>query len=269
MSAGDQALMAMRTVLVSGASSGIGHATAERFALAGDRVFNLDLRPPEHAAADDSAAEWLCADVTDWESTAAAVAHAQGRAGGIDVVVANAGISIRHPVLEITKAEAERVMDVNLLGVLGLWQAAAKVMVRQRSGVLLATASTNGSVGYPFYADYNASKAGVLALCRTFALELSPHVRTACVSPGYVLTPMQRSEYTDEMLAEVNQRIPQARHAAPEEVADAFFFLASPQARFITGQQLVIDGGELAGGVASQFGTVWADGEAAAAGPVR
>jgi NAD(P)-dependent dehydrogenase (short-subunit alcohol dehydrogenase family) len=145
-------------------------------------------------------------------------------------------------------------VDVNLLGVLGLWQAAAEVMVRQRSGVLLATASVNGLRGYPYYADYNATKAGIVALCRTFALELSPWVRVACVSPGAVLTPMQLAEYTPQMLAEVNEKIPAGRHAAPEEIADAFYYLASPAARFFTGQELVIDGGETAGATTAAFG---------------
>lgn len=242
----------MRTVLVSGASSGIGQAVAQRFAAAGDRVFNLDVRPPPDG---QPGVEWIPTDVRDWSGVAAAVEQARQLTDSVDVVVANAGISVRHSVLELSRSDAERVLEINLMGVLGLWQAAARVMVTQRSGVLLATASTNGSVGYPYYADYNASKAGVLALCRTFALELSPHVRTACVSPGYVLTPMQRAEYTDAMFAEVNASIPQGRHASPEEIADAFFFLASDGARFITGQQLIVDGGELAGGVASRFGT--------------
>lgn len=243
---------AVRTVLVSGASSGIGAAVARRFADAGDRVFDLDVQAPPQA---HPGIEWLPTDVCDWDGVAAAVGQAQRLTGSVDVVVANAGISIRHSVLELTRADAQRLLDINLMGVLGLWQAAARVMLDQQSGVLLATASTNGSVGYPYYADYNASKAGVLALCRTFALELSPYVRTACVSPGYVLTPMQRAEYTDEMFAEVNATIPQHRHAAPEEIADAFHYLASDGARFITGQQLIVDGGELAGGVASRFGT--------------
>jgi NAD(P)-dependent dehydrogenase (short-subunit alcohol dehydrogenase family) len=120
-------------------------------------------------------------------------------------------------------------------------------MVDRRSGVLLATASVNGRRGYPLYADYNATKAGIVALTQTFALELSPHVRVACVSPGAVLTPMQLAEYSGEMLAEVNARIPAGRHAAPEEIAGAFFYLASDDARFVTGQELVIDGGETAG----------------------
>ncbi|GAA1503587.1 SDR family NAD(P)-dependent oxidoreductase [Sphaerisporangium rubeum] len=241
----------MRTVVISGASSGIGEATAARFHRAGDHVVNLDVRPPRPG----SAVRWVPADVADWSATEQALADVHQERGRIDVVIANAGISVRHGVLDISEADARRVCDVNLLGVLGLWRAAARHMVRQGEGVLLATASVNGLRGYPFYADYNATKAGVVALCRTFALELSPHIRTACVSPGAVLTPMQEAEYTGDMLDEVNRRIPAGRHAAPEEIADAFFYLASPEARFLTGQELVIDGGETAGATTSAFGT--------------
>lgn len=182
------------------------------------------------------------------------MAEIQARHGRLDIVIANAGISIRHSVLELTESDARRICDVNLLGTLGLWRCAARYMVRQGSGVLLATASVNGHRGYPYYADYNATKAGVAALCRTFAMELSPKIRAACVSPGAVLTPMQLAEYTDEMLADVNARIPAGRHADPAEIAEAFFYLASPEARFLTGQELVIDGGEIAGATTTDFG---------------
>jgi 3-oxoacyl-[acyl-carrier protein] reductase len=241
----------MRTVVISGASSGIGRATAERFAAAGDDVVNLDVAEPD----EPGDVTWMRVDVSDWAAVEAAVAEVHHARGGLDVVIANAGISVRHGVLELTEQQARRICEVNLLGVLGLWQAAARRMLPARRGVLLATASVNGHRGYPFYADYNATKAGVSALCRTFALELSPYVRVACVTPGAVLTPMQRAEYTDEMLAEVNDRIPAGRHAEPAEIADAFYYLASEQARFLTGQELVIDGGETAGATTAILGS--------------
>lgn len=247
----------MRTVVISGASSGIGLATARRFAEAGDRVVNLDLKPPAPA---DEVGRTALVDVSDWSAVRAAVDAVAAEHGGVDVVVANAGISLRRLFLDMTEEDVTGLLKVNVLGVMGLWQAAARHMVAAGGGVLLATASTNASVGYPYYADYNASKAAVLALTRTLALEYAPLIRTGCVSPGYVMTPMQRAEYTDEMLAEVNARIPAGRHADPSEIADAFFFLASPQARYLTGQQLVVDGGELAGGTASGYRTVFGDG---------
>ena len=122
-----------------------------------------------------------------------------------------------------------------------------------RSGVILNTASTGGSTGYPHYADYNASKGGVIALTRSLALELAPVVRVNAVSPGYVLTLMQRAEYSDAMLEAVNRKIPFGRHARPEEIAALFAFLASEDAGFATGHVYVMDGAETAGGLCSQW----------------
>jgi 3-oxoacyl-[acyl-carrier protein] reductase len=243
----------VRTVIITGASSGIGRASATRFTAAGDYVVNLDLKPPEPDGGTPGA--WRRVDAADWAAVRDAVADVHRETGRLDVVIANAGISIRHDVLTIKEKDARRVTDVNLLGVLGLWQAAGLIMTQQGHGVLLATASVNGRRGYPYYADYNATKAGIVALTQTFALELSPAVRVACVSPGAVLTPMQLAEYSEEMLADTNARIPAGRHAGPAEIAAAFFYLASEEAAFITGQELVIDGGETAGATTSAYGT--------------
>jgi NAD(P)-dependent dehydrogenase (short-subunit alcohol dehydrogenase family) len=120
-------------------------------------------------------------------------------------------------------------------------------MLPAGGGLIINVASTNALFGYPFYADYNATKAGVLALTRTLALEWAPTVRVVAVCPGYVLTPMQEAEYTPEMMAEVNARIPLKRHAAPQEIAALFAFLASDECPYFTGSSIVCDGGETAG----------------------
>jgi 3-oxoacyl-[acyl-carrier protein] reductase len=166
--------------------------------------------------------------------------------GGVDVLVANAGISIRAPFLEIRAEDWRRVLDVNLTGVFHCAQQAARRMVAAGGGTILMTASTNGLTGHPLYAGYNASKAGVIQLARTLALELAPAVRVNAVCPGYVLTPMQQAEYTPEMLAEVDAGIPLGRHARPEEVAALFAFLASDESAYLTGTTISIDGGETA-----------------------
>jgi meso-butanediol dehydrogenase/(S,S)-butanediol dehydrogenase/diacetyl reductase len=199
----------------------------------------------------------IIADVTDLMQVEAAFAEVIRLMDGVDVVINNAGISIRHKFLEITPEEWERVIAVNLTGVFYVAQTAARHMwdsysAERGGGVILQTASTNGIMGYPFYADYNATKAGVIELTKSMALELAPRVRVCAVAPGYVLTPMQRAEYTDAMLDEVNQKIPMRRHAKPEEIAGLFAYLASDDAAFITGQVFTIDGGELAGGLASR-----------------
>jgi NAD(P)-dependent dehydrogenase (short-subunit alcohol dehydrogenase family) len=237
-----------KRVVVTGGTSGIGEATSRRFLEEGAQVLALAVGEEEVATAADRipGIHAIRCDVADASAVAAAFAEADALLGGVDVLIANAGISIRKPFLEIEKADWQRVLDVNLTGVFHCAQEAARRMVDAGSGVILMTASTNGLTGHPFYADYNASKAGVILLARTMALELAPTVRVNAVCPGYVLTPMQRAEYTEEMLAEVNAGIPLRRHALPEELAALYAFLASDEGAYFTGAVISMDGGETA-----------------------
>jgi NAD(P)-dependent dehydrogenase (short-subunit alcohol dehydrogenase family) len=190
-------------------------------------------------------------DVTSPHSVQKAFTQVDALMGGLDVLIANAGISVRRPFLEITPDEWRDVMATNLDGVFFCAREAAVRMMAGEGGCMLLMGSTNGLVGYPYYASYNASKAGVIELAKSLAIELSPRVRVNAICPGYVMTPMQEREYTPAMLRKVNAKIPLQRHAAPEEIAQLFLFLASEHGRYINGQALVIDGGELAGGLAS------------------
>ena len=254
-----------KRVLITGGASGIGAATAARFLEEGSRVCVLDrdAKACEHirhelaglgeaGLSEAGLTSAIIADVTDLMQVEAAFAEAIRLMDGVDVLINNAGISIRHKFLDITPEEWERVIAVNLTGVFYVAQTAARHMWERGSGVILQTASTNGVMGYPYYADYNATKAGVIELTRSMALELAPKVRVCAVAPGYVLTPMQRAEYSDAMLDEVNQKIPLRRHAKPEEIAGLFAYLASDDAAFATGHVFTMDGGETAGGLASR-----------------
>jgi len=257
--------LAGKRVVVTGGSSGIGEATARRFLAEEAAVAIMALPDDELSAAAGrlpGLAGAIGVNVAYPDDVERAFRDADDVLGGVDVLIANAGISIRHRFLEITPAEWRRVMAVNLDGVFHCAQEAARRMTasgdstsrdeQPPGGVILVTASTNAVVGHRWYADYNASKAGLLALVRTIALELAPHVRVNAVAPGYVLTPMQRAEYTPEMLAAVDRRLPMGRHADPDEVAALFAFLASDDATYLTGAVLPIDGGETAGGLASR-----------------
>jgi meso-butanediol dehydrogenase/(S,S)-butanediol dehydrogenase/diacetyl reductase len=244
-----------KRVLITGGASGIGAATAARFLEEGSVVCVLD----RDAGGCEKIAEKLAglagaihADVTDLKQVQAAFAEAITLMGGVDVLINNAGISIRHNFLDITPEEWDKVIAVNLTGVFHVARTAARHMMERGGGVILQTASTNGLVGQPYYADYNATKAGVIELTRTMALELAPRVRVCAVAPGYVLTPMQSAEYTDEMLEEVNRKVPLRRHAQAEEIAALFAFLASDDAQYMTGHVYTCDGGETAGGLASR-----------------
>lgn len=243
-----------KRVAITGGGSGIGAATAARFLEEGSAVAILDRdeKALGQARGSHAGVHLYQADVTRRNQVERAFAAITDKLGGLDVVINNAGISIRHGFLEITGDEWDKVMAVNLTGVFHVAQTAARYMVNAGGGVILNTASTNGVVGYPYYADYNATKAGVIELTRSMALELAPKVRVNAVAPGYVLTPMQRAEYSNEMLEAVNQKIPLRRHAQPEEVAALFAFLASDDAAYLSGQVYVIDGGETAGSLASR-----------------
>jgi NAD(P)-dependent dehydrogenase (short-subunit alcohol dehydrogenase family) len=244
-----------KRILITGGASGIGAATAKRFLEEESIVCVLDRDAKANQKITEelpALATTLTADVANLKEVQTAVADAIRVMGGIDVLVNNAGISIRHNFLHITPDEWDKVMAVNLTGVFYMAQIAARHMWEKGSGVILQTASTNGIVGQPYYADYNATKAGVIELTKSMALELAPKVRVCAVAPGYVMTPMQRAEYTDEMFAEVNAKIPLRRHALPEEIAALFAFLASDDAAYITGHVYTCDGAETAGGLASR-----------------
>jgi NAD(P)-dependent dehydrogenase (short-subunit alcohol dehydrogenase family) len=245
-----------KNVLVTGGASGIGQATAARFLEEGCAVCILDNSAEARARVKKELPELtgvIDADVSNLEQVQAAFTEAIDRMGSVDVLINNAGISIRHDFLDITPEEWDKVLGVNLNGVFYLAQTAARHMMKKGSGVILNTASTAGTTGYPHYADYSASKGGVIALTLAMALELAPVVRVNAISPGYVLTPMQRAEYTDEMLDAVNRKIPLGRHAKPEEIAALFAFLASEDAAFATGQVYIMDGAETTGGLCSQW----------------
>jgi NAD(P)-dependent dehydrogenase (short-subunit alcohol dehydrogenase family) len=249
-----------KRILITGGASGIGAATAARFLEDGSQVCILDRDPKACAAIRHQLpkiSEAILADVTNRSQVEAAFAQAVRAMGAVDVLINNAGISIRHNFLDITPEDWDKVIAVNLTGVFHVAQTAARHMMERFAtepgvGVILQTASTNGTMGYPHYADYNATKAGVIALTKSMALELAPKIRVCAVAPGYVLTPMQQAEYTDAMLEEVNQKIPLRRHAKPEEIAALFAYLASDDAAYATGHVYTLDGGETTGGLASR-----------------
>jgi NAD(P)-dependent dehydrogenase (short-subunit alcohol dehydrogenase family) len=244
-----------KRVLITGGAGGIGTATAARFLEEGARVVVLDcddaaLGRLKHQL--PAASGFIRADVSHAGDVARAFEALDDLVGGLDVLINNAGISIRHRFVDISPQEWRQVIDVNLNGVFLVAQQAARRMLAGEGGVILNMGSTNGLMGYHYYADYNASKAGVIELTRSMALELAPTVRVNAVCPGFILTPMQEAEYTPEMRRAFASKLPLDRLGRPEDVAALFAFLASDDAAFITGQYFVIDGGEIAGGLASQ-----------------
>lgn len=244
-----------KSVLVTGGASGIGEATAHRFLSEGASVVVLD-RSRENLAAAEARLEpargdgaelvLIAGDVSSDTDVDRAVEEAVGRFGGIDILVSNAGIAHQEPFLEIPRERWDETLRINLTGMFVVTQRVAREMVRAGGGTILLTSSTNGLVGEDRYAHYNASKGGVTLLTKSLAIELGPHgIRVNAVCPGYIVTPLAESIDDPEFMEAYRQRLPLRRLGKPEDVAGTFAFLASEDAAFITGETIVIDGGQL------------------------
>ena len=237
-----------KRVIITGGSTGIGAAVARRFLAEGAKVA-VWCRNPDNARAIAAELPGLAVvaavDVADADGVDRAFAESLERLGGLDVLICNAGISIRHAFTDITRDEFDRVMRVNVHGVFYVSQLAARHMLKQETGgAILMTASTSAVTAYRHYADYNASKGALVAMMRTMAIELAPKIRVNAVNPGYTMTPMQEAEYSAEMLAEVNGVIPMKRHARPEELASLYVYLASDETAYASGAVFTLDGAE-------------------------
>src|SRR5215217_5591947 len=188
-------------------------------------------------------------NVTSRESVEYLSRQATKAFGRIDVLANNAGISRFEPFLEITDENWNDTLEINLKGVFLCSQVVAAEMKNQESGAIVNISSTNGILGEEGLAHYNASKVGVLLLTKTMAIELTPHnIRVNSVCPGFILTELQlESGMSEDTIQDHASLIPLNRHGRVEEVASAFAFLASDEAWFITGTELVVDGGQTCG----------------------
>ncbi|MGE0214259.1 SDR family oxidoreductase [Mycolicibacterium sp.] len=239
-----------RVVIVTGSASGIGEGIAARFAASGARVAIADINREgaEAVAAELSAhgeAQAFEVDVTKEASVEACIDAVVSQWGRLDVVCANAGIYPGAPLVDTTEAEWDRVNDVNLKGVFFCIKHAVKHMRTKQFGRIVVTASVTGPVtGYPGLAHYAAAKAGTLGLVRTAALEhASDGITVNAVMPGNILTPGwkgQPKEYIDAAV----RSIPLKRLGLPADIANAAHFFADEASAYITGQTLIVDGGQ-------------------------
>lgn len=243
-----------KSIIVTGAGGGIGSAITKRFAAEGGEVMLVGRkRAPLEALA--SAISGLAgratvyqADVSQADQVEEMVAYAIDRWGKIDVLVNNAGVAGEEtPIIEMSEAQWDLVLDTNLKSCFLVSQAVAREMVKSGGGVILLNASIAGLNTDGVYAHYAASKAGLLSLNRSMAVELAQYnIRVNAVSPGYTDTPMIELAVSPDMLKKLRtsfDRVPLRRMVTTEEVAAMFAFLASEEASGITGANFIVDGG--------------------------
>jgi 3-oxoacyl-[acyl-carrier protein] reductase len=244
-----------KSAIVTGAGRGIGKAIAKKFLQEGARVLLCDLEGDRVEKAREELAGFgtvhaRTTDVTSREEVEALCAQAKEVFGRVDILANNAGISRVEPFLEISDESWNAVLAVNLTGVFLCSQVVAREMREQRSGAIVNMGSTNGILGEANLAHYNATKAGVILLSKTMAIELAPFgVRVNCVCPGFILTDLAvEAGISEEEVRDYASHIPVKRLGEVEEVANAYAFLASDEASFINGTELVVDGGQISQG---------------------
>jgi NAD(P)-dependent dehydrogenase (short-subunit alcohol dehydrogenase family) len=246
-----------RTAMVTGASYGIGAATALGLAEDGFDVAVTDLAVDSLAstlgriAATGRRAVPIALDVRAQESVERAFAAAVAALGALDVLVNNAGVpNLGKPVVDVTRAEWDNVLAVNLTGTFFMAQAMGRHLIGAgRPGAIISLASTHGLVGFANTSAYGIAKAGISHMTRMLAIEWAGHgIRVNAVAPGTTETPSRAPRLADPAhRARMLGRIPAGRFGTAEEMAAAVRYLASPQASYITGQTLVLDGGLTAG----------------------
>lgn len=238
-----------RIAIITGAARGIGKAAAEVFCQEGATVIIWDLLDVGHETAgalreQGYSCEFMKISTTDVPAIEAAAREIADRYGRIDILVNNAGITRDKTLLKMSHLEWQQVIDVNLTGVFNCTKAVVPYMVENKYGRIICTSSIVGVHGNFGQTNYTAAKAGVIAMCRTWAKELGKHGITAnAVAPGFIKTDM-----TDAMPEEIRQNqvklIPAGRMGEPRDIANAYLFLASDEASFVSGQVLGVNGGQ-------------------------
>lgn len=241
-----------KVALVTGSGRGIGKSIAQKLAEAGASVIINDVTDASEATAQEittagKTSLFIKANVCSSAEVNPMIEKIISVYGKLDILVNNAGISRDQITLRMTDEEWDSVINVNLKSVFVCTRAALKYMMRQRYGRIVNISSIVGIIGNPGQVNYSAAKAGIIGITRSVAKEMgSRHITVNAVCPGFIETEMTQ-KLPDKVKEEYNQRIPLGFLGSPKDVADAVAFLASDEARYITGQYLCVDGGMIAG----------------------
>ncbi|MFN8591069.1 MAG: SDR family NAD(P)-dependent oxidoreductase [Thermomicrobiales bacterium] len=238
-----------RTALITGANKGIGWTTARLFADQGARVivnYPNEANAPREMERLGQDAIALEADVGDVAQIRAMFSEIAERCGGLDILVNNAGIFPRATAFDLDEATWDRVHAVNLKGTFFCSQEAARLMAPRRSGRIVNLASESGVYPAARGAHYNATKAGVISLTKSLALEFAPyHIAVNAVAPGLTDTAQPRDGMTEGEIADAGAAIPWGRIATPDDIARAILYLASDFSEYVTGETLFVTGASL------------------------
>lgn len=242
-----------KLALITGGGTGIGLGIARAFVQAEARVILTGRREAVLRQACDElgeAAVCLTADVADLDSLPGLVREIESTYGSLDVLVNNAGINLKKPMLDVSDEEFARILHTNLTGLFALTREVARGMVTRQAGSIINITSMAAMYGLSQVAPYAASKSAVLGMSRVLASDLSPHgVRVNCIAPGFIDSPMLRQalEADPARQQKVLGRTPMGRYGQTEDIGHAAVYLASDAARFVTGVNLPVDGGNAIG----------------------
>lgn len=242
-----------KTVIVTGSTQGIGREIALKFGAAGANVVVNGINTPEQIELAKSVcdeikaaggnADYIVGDVSKPEQTDELVKFALDKFGKIDIIVNNAGITRDNLIMRMSEAEWDSVISVNLKGAFNVIKSASRILMKQRSGVIVNMASVSGVMGNAGQANYAASKAGLIGLTKTVAKELASRgIRCNAIAPGFIRTAMT-DKLKDEIREQYKTSIPLGHFGEVEDIANLALFLSGDKAKYITGQVINVDGG--------------------------